>query len=197
MHPDHVRLDADREHCDPGGAEPLSHYSATINWGDAKTSAGTISFAAGVFTVKGSHVYTGTGEKGSYAGDNSVYPDGFTLRVGVTTVVDAGSAGANTFPGFRRSVVEASRGRVLAYLNISATGQIDPFLVLLRQRDAGSGKHVLIDAQVDRLGIGEDAVEIEHDRGDRQVCFAAGCVGEHHQGGRTARGARRTLLQGA
>ena len=28
------------------------------------------------------HVFAGTGEKGSYAGDNSVYPDGFTLRVG-------------------------------------------------------------------------------------------------------------------
>lgn len=46
----------------------------------------------------------------------------------MTTVVDAGSAGANTFPGFRRSVAEASRGHVLAYLNISAMGQIDPFL---------------------------------------------------------------------
>jgi len=35
------------------------------------------------------HVYTGTGEKGSYAGDLSVPPDGFTFRNGVTTVVDA------------------------------------------------------------------------------------------------------------
>jgi len=41
------------------------------------------------------HVYTGTGEKRSYAGDNSVYPDGFTLRVGVTTVVDAGCSGCH------------------------------------------------------------------------------------------------------
>ena len=37
------------------------------------------------------HVYAGTGERGSYAGDNSLYPDGFTLRSGVTTVADAGS----------------------------------------------------------------------------------------------------------
>ena len=36
------------------------------------------------------HVYAGTGERGSYAGDNSLYPDGFTFRVGVTTVADAG-----------------------------------------------------------------------------------------------------------
>jgi dihydroorotase len=67
------------------------------------------------------HVYTGVA-------DLSVEADPTCLGRGVTTVVDAGSSGANTFPGFRRHVVEASRGRVLAYLNISATGQIDPFL---------------------------------------------------------------------
>ena len=37
------------------------------------------------------HAYAGTGEKASYAGDDSLYPDGFTFREGVTTVVDAGS----------------------------------------------------------------------------------------------------------
>jgi dihydroorotase len=67
------------------------------------------------------HVYTGVA-------DLSVEADPTCLGRGVTTVVDAGSSGANTFPGFRRHVVDASRGRVLAYLNISATGQIDPFL---------------------------------------------------------------------
>src|SRR5262245_58831533 len=36
------------------------------------------------------HVNAGTGERASYAGDNSVYPDGFTFRAGVTTVADAG-----------------------------------------------------------------------------------------------------------
>jgi dihydroorotase len=67
------------------------------------------------------HVYWGVA-------DLSVEADSTCLGRGATTVVDAGSAGANTFPGFRRSVLDASRGRVLAYLNISAMGQIDPFL---------------------------------------------------------------------
>jgi dihydroorotase len=67
------------------------------------------------------HVYWGVA-------DLSIEADPTCLGRGVTTVVDAGSAGANTFPGFRRSVAEASAGRVLAYLNISAMGQIDPFL---------------------------------------------------------------------
>src|SRR5258706_14770881 len=35
------------------------------------------------------HVFAGTGERGSYAGDNSLFPDGYTFRVGGTTVADA------------------------------------------------------------------------------------------------------------
>jgi dihydroorotase len=68
------------------------------------------------------HVYAGTGEKGSYAGDNSVYPDGFTLRVGVTTVADAGCAGWRNFEDFKTRVIDRSRTRVLAFLNIVGHG---------------------------------------------------------------------------
>jgi hypothetical protein len=47
---------------DPGGAEPLADYSAVIDWGDGTTSPGTITFAAGVYTVQGDHTYaTGLG----------------------------------------------------------------------------------------------------------------------------------------
>lgn len=88
--------------------------------------AGAVLDATGGLVVPGLvdlhvHVYWGVA-------DLSVEADPTSLGRGATTVVDAGSAGANTFPGFRRSVVDASRGRVLAYLNISAMGQIDPFL---------------------------------------------------------------------
>src|SRR5579859_1621332 len=47
------------------------------------------------------HVYAGT-TKNSYAnGDWGLFPDGFTLRVGVTTVADAGSSGWRTFADFK------------------------------------------------------------------------------------------------
>ena len=90
------------------------------------SAANDVVDATGQFVVPGLvdlhvHVYWGVA-------DLSIEADPSCLGRGATTVVDAGSAGANTFPGFRRSVVEASRGRVLAYLNISMTGQIDPFL---------------------------------------------------------------------
>jgi dihydroorotase len=68
------------------------------------------------------HVYTGTGEPRSYAGDSSVYPDGFALRAGVTTVVDAGGSGWRNFEDFKERVIDRSRTRVLAFLNIVGNG---------------------------------------------------------------------------
>jgi streptogramin lyase len=46
---------------DPGGAEPLADYSASIAWGDGGTSVGTLTFSAGVFSVQGSHTYSQLG----------------------------------------------------------------------------------------------------------------------------------------
>jgi dihydroorotase len=68
------------------------------------------------------HVFAGTGEKGSYAGDNSLYPDGFTFRVGVTTVADAGCAGWRNFEDFKLRVIDRSKTRILAFLNIVGNG---------------------------------------------------------------------------
>ena len=68
------------------------------------------------------HVFAGTGEKGSYAGDNSVYPDGFTLRVGVTTIADAGCAGWRNFDEFKARVIDRAATRVLVFLNIVGNG---------------------------------------------------------------------------
>jgi dihydroorotase len=69
------------------------------------------------------HVYTGTGERGHYAGgDNSVPPDGFTFRVGVTTAVDVGGAGWRNFEDFKERVIDRSRTRVLSFLNIVGHG---------------------------------------------------------------------------
>jgi dihydroorotase len=68
------------------------------------------------------HVYNGTGEKGSYAGDLSVPPDGFTFRTGVTTVVDAGCSGWRNFEDFKDRIIDRAKTRVLAMLNIVGSG---------------------------------------------------------------------------
>ena len=48
--------------------------------------------------------------------------DHYCLGRGVTTAVDAGSAGCSTFPGYRGFLAERSRTRLLAFLNISCSG---------------------------------------------------------------------------
>jgi dihydroorotase len=68
------------------------------------------------------HVYAGTGEPRSYAGDWGLYPDGFTFRTGVTTVADAGSSGYMNFEDFKQRVIDRSQTRVLAFLNIVGHG---------------------------------------------------------------------------
>ena len=68
------------------------------------------------------HVFAGTGERGSYAGDNSLYPDGYTLRAGVTTIADAGSSGWRSFEDFKQRIIDRSKTRVLALLNIVGYG---------------------------------------------------------------------------
>ncbi|HXG10731.1 MAG TPA: amidohydrolase/deacetylase family metallohydrolase [Gemmataceae bacterium] len=72
------------------------------------------------------HVFAGTGERRSYAGDFSVYPDGFTFRCGVTTVADAGCAGWRNFEQFKERIIDRSRTRVLAFLNIVGHGMRGP-----------------------------------------------------------------------
>jgi len=69
------------------------------------------------------HVYQGTNLDQQYMnGPSSVTPDGFTFRVGVTTVVDAGCAGWRTFPDFKKNIIDRSQTRVLAFLNIVGDG---------------------------------------------------------------------------
>jgi len=52
----------------------------------------------------------------------SIEPDKLARRSGVTTFVDAGSAGPGNFLGFKDYVINPSRSRILAFLNISYPG---------------------------------------------------------------------------
>lgn len=70
------------------------------------------------------HLFATTGVKGAWAGDNSVLPDGFSFRTGVTTMVDAGSSGWRNFETFRHTVIDRARTRVLAFINIAGLGMM-------------------------------------------------------------------------
>ena len=84
--------------------------------------------ATGLYVVPGLidmhvHVFHGTNQdqyiSNSYT---SLPPDGFTFRHGVTTVVDAGSAGWRNFKTFREQTIDNSKTRVLAFINIVGWG---------------------------------------------------------------------------
>jgi dihydroorotase len=68
------------------------------------------------------HAFINPGERNSYAGDNSIPPDGFTFRTGVTTVVDAGCSGWRNFEDFKDKIVDRSKTRILVMLNIVGAG---------------------------------------------------------------------------
>lgn len=84
--------------------------------------------AKGLFVTPGLldihvHVFWGADLDGTYRnGPNGVAPDGFTFRNGVTTVVDAGSAGWKNFDLFKRQTIDLSKTRVLSMLNIIGEG---------------------------------------------------------------------------
>jgi len=92
------------------------------------------------------HVFVGS-TPGRFAdGFSSVSPDDFTFRSGVTTVVDAGTSGWRNFSTFKEQVIDQSRTRVLAFLNIVGygmrgdpynqdLGDMDPFITssIIRQ----------------------------------------------------------------
>ena len=56
------------------------------------------------------------------ASDWGIEPDPVCVAKGVTTALDAGTAGAHTFPAFRKHVLEQCDTRLYALLNISAMG---------------------------------------------------------------------------
>ena len=103
------------------------HKIAAVESNIPERTAGKVISVKGMIVTPGlvdihTHDYAGTGLKGAYDGDNSIYPDGFTFRSCVTTVVDAGSSGWKNFPDFKDRIIDRSKTRVLAFVNIVGSG---------------------------------------------------------------------------
>ncbi len=116
---------------DPG-SQHVGRYDLAISAGRVahiapqidSTLAARVYDAAGKIVTPGlvdlhTHIYWGV----TYWG---IEPDPVAARSGVTTWLDVGSAGAYSFPGFRRYVAEPSRTRIFCLLNLSAIGLIAP-----------------------------------------------------------------------
>jgi dihydroorotase len=75
----------------------------------------------GLLDIHG-HVFHGTDNNYLSNSLDALPPDGFTFRAGVTTVVDAGGSGWKNIDLFRKNVVDQSKTRVLAFMNIVGGG---------------------------------------------------------------------------
>jgi dihydroorotase len=95
---------------------------AAVAAGIDRASADEVIDADGQYVTPGlidlhTHVYWGA----TYWG---IEPDPVAARSGVTTWLDVGSSGAFSFPGLRRYIIERSKTRVYALLNLSSIGLI-------------------------------------------------------------------------
>jgi dihydroorotase len=84
------------------------------------------SAARGVYKAGGKIVTAGLIDSHGHVYDGgittSIDPDIVGLPRGVTTIVDAGSAGASNFAGFRKYIIERAHTRVYSLLNIGMNG---------------------------------------------------------------------------
>ena len=96
----------------------IARVARAIDASEAKTTADVtrLYVTPGLIDIH-THLYIWPDLKGE-----GVQPDAFSFRSGVTTMVDAGSAGWTNFPDFRTRVIERAKTRVLAFLNIVAAG---------------------------------------------------------------------------
>jgi len=83
--------------------------------------------ASGLYVVPGlidphTHVFVGSRSNKFADGNNSLSPDDFSFKAGVTTVVDAGTSGWRNFQLFKTQVIDESKTRILVFLNIAANG---------------------------------------------------------------------------
>jgi len=111
-----------------------AEYTATINWGDASTSAGTVSGGAGSFTVSGSHQYA---EEGTYTVTVTATGDGTdsATATGSAIVADAPLTSACAMPSL---TTQAFSGKTATFTDASSTGTLSDFSASINWGDSST-----------------------------------------------------------
>jgi hypothetical protein len=101
---------------DGNTANVASDFTATVDWGDGTTTAGTVSGSGGSFTVSGAHTYTAAGNDTVKVKLTDDAPGTATATATTAATVSRGSAVAYDFNGDGKSD--------LLFQNTNATPQI-------------------------------------------------------------------------
>ncbi len=117
------QIDAIRDVAISGGKIALVAASIDVGAATKVIDASGLYITPGVVDIH-VHVFHTTNVPAAWAGDNSIDPDSFSFRSGVTTMVDAGTSGYRNFDQFRATVINRSKTRVLAMINIAGYGMM-------------------------------------------------------------------------
>ena len=95
---------------------------ASVAQGIPEEQAGQVIRAHGMLVTPGlidlhAHLFP-------YVGPYGIEPDPYCVRRGVTSVIDAGTSGAFTFPAFRRFIIERAATRIRALLHVVSIGMV-------------------------------------------------------------------------
>jgi len=116
-------IDGPRDLAIAGGKVAAVDTQIPVSAAKQVIEVGGLYLAPGLVDIH-THMYATPGHRDAWAGDNSILPDGFGFRCGVTTMVDTGSAGWRTFADFRHRVIDRFHTRKFAFLNIVGMGMV-------------------------------------------------------------------------
>jgi hypothetical protein len=121
---------------DPDTSATASEYTATIDWGDGTTLAGTISGSGGSFTVSGGHTYA---EEGTHTVTVTITDtDNAANKATVTstaTVADATLTSACAMPSL---TTQAYAGKTATFTDASSTGTLSDFSATINWGDSST-----------------------------------------------------------
>ena len=111
-----------------------ANYTATIDWGDANTSAGTVAASGGGFTVSGSHAYA---EEGTYTVTVSIsdLDSNSTTATGTVTVADAALSAAGLHLPLHNHAVS---GVIASFTDSDPGGTVTDYTATIKWGDGTS-----------------------------------------------------------
>ena len=118
----------------------IARVEADISPADAHRviDVGNLVVVPGLLDIHVHTYHTRGRQSGGLVG--SLNADAHFLKEGVTTCVDTGTAGAEEFEHFRETVIDHSKTRMFAYVNIAAPGMGPPEQIVANLDPSASGR---------------------------------------------------------